>query len=94
MKIKTDELAHVTREQARKGAKQKEATKFGEILQRTMESTGTQAQKSTDAQAAAGARGLKTPGVESAGAVGSAGPLGAIGTVEGGEQGPILERVE
>ena len=78
MKIKTDELSHVIREQAQKGAKQKEVTKFGEILHRTMESTEARLQKGTGTQAAVGVQGVQAPGV---------------GAVEE-EQGPILERVE
>jgi heterodisulfide reductase subunit C len=81
MKIKTDDLSHVIREQAQKGGKQKEATKFGEILQRTMDNTGAPVQKGTGARATAGVQGVQVSGV------------GAIGAIEE-EQGPILERVE
>ena len=79
MKIKTDELSHVIREQAQKGVKQKETTKFGEILHRTMETTEARVQKGTRAQAAAGVQGVQAPGT--------------IGAIEE-EQGLILERVE
>ena len=81
MKIKTNDLSHVIREQAQKGTKQKEATKFGEILQRTMDNTPAQAQKGAGARTAAGVQGVQTSGV------------GAIGAIEA-EQGPILEHVE
>jgi hypothetical protein len=81
MKIKTNDLSHVIREQAQKGTRQKEATKFGEILQRTMDHTPAQVQKGVGARTAAGVQGVQAPGV------------GAIGAIEA-EQGPILERVE
>jgi hypothetical protein len=78
MKIKTEELSHVIREQAQKGAKHKEVTKFGEILQRTMENTEAHVQKGVGARSAAGVQGVQAPG---------------LGAIEEG-QGPILERVE
>jgi hypothetical protein len=62
MKIKTDELSRLITEQVGKKPKQKEATKFGEILQRTIESTETQTQKGTGAQAVASVQGVQGPG--------------------------------
>ena len=82
MKIKTDEPSRVITEQVGKRPRQKEATKFGEILQRTIESTKTQPQKGTGAQAVAGLQGVR-----------AAAGIGAIGPIEE-QQGPILERVE
>ena len=63
MKIKTDEPSRVITEQVGKRPKQKEATKFGEILQRTIESTKTKAQKGADAQAVASLQGVQAPGI-------------------------------
>ncbi len=62
MKIKTDELSHLITEQVGKRPKQKEATKFGEILQKTIESTEPQTQKGTGAQAVASVQGVQAPG--------------------------------
>ncbi len=62
MKIKTDELSRLITEQLGKRPKQKEATKFGEILQRTIESTETQAQRGTGAQTVASVQGVQAPG--------------------------------
>jgi hypothetical protein len=81
MKIKTDDISRIIREQAQKGAKRKEATKFDAVLQRTMESTKTQVQKGSGTQAAVGVQDVQAPGV------------GAIGAIEE-QQGPVLERVE
>ena len=63
MKIKTDEPSRVISEQVGKRPKQKEATKFGEILQRTIESSKTQAQKGAGLQAVASLQGVQAPGV-------------------------------
>jgi len=81
MKIKTDESTRIITEHVGKRPKQKEATKFGEILQRTIKSTETQTQKGAGAEAVASLQSIQTPGV------------GAIGTVEE-QSGPVLERVE
>ncbi len=53
MKIKTDEPSRVITQQPQKPSKGKEANKFNEILQRTMESTEAQAQKGTQAVSSA-----------------------------------------
>ncbi len=63
MKIKTDVPSRIVTEQVGKRPKQKEATKFGEILQRTIESTETQTQKGAGAQAVAGLQGIQASGV-------------------------------
>jgi hypothetical protein len=63
MKIKTDELPRVVPEQIRKRPGQKEANKFGEILQRTLESTEIQAQKGADPHGVAGIPNVRGTGV-------------------------------
>ena len=63
MKIKTDEPSRIITEQVGKRPKQKEATKFGEILQRTIESTKTQTQKGAGTQAVASLQGIQASGV-------------------------------
>ena len=63
MKIKTDDLSHVTTGQVRKDTKQKEVTKFDEILKRSIKSAKTQAQKGMDAQAVAGVQAVPTTGI-------------------------------
>jgi len=62
MKIKTDEPSRLITEQVGKKPKQKEAAKFGEILQRTIGSTETQAQKGMGAQTVASVQGAQAPG--------------------------------
>jgi len=59
MKIKTDDLSRVITEQVKKTPKQKDVTKFDEILQRSIKSAKTQVQKGTDAEAVAGVQGVQ-----------------------------------
>ena len=63
MKIKTNDLSRVITEQVKKSLKQGEVTKFDEILQRSIKSAKTQAQKGTDAQAVVGIQGVQAPGI-------------------------------
>jgi hypothetical protein len=99
MKIKTDEPSRVIIEQAGKRPGQKEAAKFGELLQRTLERTRNQAQEGSGAGAASGLHNGQTPGMETAGSLGSIADIEAlrsIGSIQAmdEQQGPILERVE
>lgn len=93
MKIKTDEPSRLIIEQTKKRPNRTEATKFGEILQRTIEHTKPEVQEGAGLRAAAELRNVQTAKTEAAGSIGAMGSVEAIGTIDE-QQGPILERVE
>jgi hypothetical protein len=63
MKIKTDEPSRIITEQIGKKPRQKEATKFDEILQRTIESKEIRAQKGAGLQAVASLQDIQGAGL-------------------------------
>ena len=63
MKIKTDEPSRIITEQVGKRHRQKEVTKFGEILQRTIESKETRAHGGAGLQAVVGLQDIQGLGL-------------------------------
>ncbi len=63
MKIKTDEPSRIITEQMQKASRPKEAAKFNDILQRTIEAAGAQqAQKNAGVQAVSAPQNIQTIG--------------------------------